>query len=427
MTLIVSGVNHRTAPIEIREKLAFSSSEHASVLGEFRSWSSVGEAALLSTCNRTEAYLIDSDEASIGGVRELFSKRLGEDASPYLYVRHDREAVSHLFNVTSGLDSMILGEAQIQGQVQGAWENSREATGVALNRLFQHAQLVGSRVRSETGIGRGAASVSSASVQLAKKIFGSLNGRRAMVLGAGDVAAIALECLRSEGVRVGIVANRTYDRAEGLARVHGAVAMHYEECWDNLASVDILVCSTASQRPMVGVQHVAQAMRARGDRPLCILDIALPRDVEANVGELENVFLYDLDDLRAVAAANLDERKEDIPAAEKIIAAEVERFWGWIAGLAAVPVVTEFRTQMERVREEELANALRRIDGLTREQAKGLESFSRSLMNKFLHEPSVRLRAAAANGRGLGVVDAARYLFALESETAAESEHGDDS
>jgi glutamyl-tRNA reductase len=248
-----------------------------------------------------------------------------------------------------------------------------------------------------------------------------------MVLGAGDVAAIALECLRSEGVRVGIVANRTYDRAEALARVHGAVAMHYEECWDNLASVDILVCSTASQRPMVGVQHVAPAMRARGDRPLCILDIAMPRDVEANVGELENVFLYDLDDLRAVAAASLDERKEDVPAAERIIAAEVERFWDWIAGLAAVPVVTEFRTQMERVREEELANALRRIDGLTGDQAKGLESFSKSLMNKFLHEPSVRLRAAAANGRGLGVVDAARYLFALEPETAAPPEHGDDS
>jgi glutamyl-tRNA reductase len=427
MSLIVAGVNHRTAPIEIREKLAFSSTEHALVLGEIRSWPSVGEAALLSTCNRTEAYLIDSDDSSIGGVRDLFSRRLGEDAAPYLYIRHDREAASHLFKVTSGLDSMILGEAQIQGQVQGAWENSREATGAALNRLFQHSQLVGSRVRSETGIGRGAASVSSASVQLAKKIFGSLSGRRAMVLGAGDVAAIALECLRSEGVRVGIVANRTYDRAEALARVHGAVAMHYEECWDNLASVDILVCSTASQRPMVGVQHVAPAMRARGDRPLCILDIAMPRDVEANVGELENVFLYDLDDLRAVAAASLDERKEDVPAAERIIAAEVERFWDWIAGLAAVPVVTEFRTQMERVREEELANALRRIDGLTGDQAKGLESFSKSLMNKFLHEPSVRLRAAAANGRGLGVVDAARYLFALEPETAAPPEHGDDS
>jgi glutamyl-tRNA reductase len=427
MSLVVAGVNHRTAPIEIREKLAFSGKEHSTALSRLRARSSIGEVALLSTCNRTEAYLIDSDESGIAEVRELFSERLGEDAARYLYVRHDRETAAHLFKVTAGLDSMILGEAQIQGQVRDAWENSRETSGAALNRLFQQAQLVGSRVRAETGIGRGAASVSSAAVQLAKKIFGSLNGRRAMVLGAGDVAAIALECLRNEGVRVGIVANRTYDRAEALASLHGAVAMHYDECWENLAFVDILVCSTASQRPMVSVQHVGPAMRARGDRPLCILDIALPRDVEANVGELENVFLYDLDDLRAVAAATLDERKEDLPAAEKIIAGEVERYWDWLAGLAAVPVVTEFRSQMDRVREEELANALRRIDGLTSEQAKGLETFSRSLMNKFLHEPSVRLRAAAANGRGLGVVDAARYLFAIEPESVSPPDNGGES
>ncbi|HZI99315.1 MAG TPA: glutamyl-tRNA reductase [Gemmatimonadaceae bacterium] len=426
MSLVIAGVNHLTAPIEIREKLAFSNSEHSSVLSRLRSNQSIGEAALLSTCNRTEVYFIDSDDSAVAQVRDLFSERLGENAAPYFYVRHDRETAAHLFKVTAGLDSMIIGEAQIQGQVQGAWENSRENTGAALNRLFQQAQLVGSRVRTETGIGRGAASVSSASVQLAKKIFGSLNGRRAMVLGAGDVAALALECLRSEGVRVGIVANRTYDRAEELAKSHGAVAMHYDECWENLASVDILVCSTASQRPMVSVEQVGPAMRARGDRPLCILDIALPRDVEANVGELENVFLYDLDDLRAVAAATLDERKEDVPAAERIIAGEVERYWEWLAGLAAVPVVTEFRTQMDRVREEELANALRRIGGLTSEQAKGLESFSRSLMNKFLHEPSVRLRAAAANGRGLGVVDAARYLFALEPQSLKPPEEADD-
>ena len=209
MPLIVTGVNHRTAPIEIREKLAFSSSERVPVLADLRRRPSLTEAALLSTCNRTEVYLVDAEDTSTAAVRDIFSNRLGEDASPYLYVRHDREVASHLFKVASGLDSMILGEAQIQGQVHDAWENSREATGAALNRLFQHAQLVGSRVREETGIGRGAASVSSSAVQLAKKIFGSLSGRRAMVLGAGDVAAIAVDCLRSEGVRVAIVANRT--------------------------------------------------------------------------------------------------------------------------------------------------------------------------------------------------------------------------
>src|SRR4029078_11535959 len=179
------------------------------------------------------------------------------------------------------------------------------------------------------------------------------------------------------------------------AREHNAVAMHYDECWQDLPGVDLLVSSTASPHTMVRVEHIAPSMNARGDRPLCILDIALPRDVEANVGELENVFLYDLDDLKAAAAANLDRRTEDLPAADRIIAGEVEKFWEWMAGLAAVPVVTEFRTRMDRVREAELANALRRIGGLSDEQVAGMESFSRSLMNKFLHEPSVRLRAAA--------------------------------
>lgn len=427
MPLVLVGVNHRTAPIEIREKLAFSSAERVPALMHLRQRPSLSEAALLSTCNRTEVYLVDRGESSVPAVRDILSTRLGEDVSPYLYVRHDREAVSNLFKVSSGLDSMILGEAQIHGQVREAWEGSREATGAALNRLFQHAQLVGSRVREETGIGRGAASVSSAAVQLAKKIFGSLNGRRAMVLGAGDVAAVALECLISEGVRVAIVANRTYERAEALAREHGAVAMHYDECWQSLESVDVLVCSTASPRPVVRVEHVGPAMKARGDRPLCVLDIALPRDVDAKVGQLENVFLYDLDDLRAAAAANLDRREDDVPAAERIVAGEVEKYWQWLAGLAAVPVVTEFRSRMDKVRADELAHALRRIEGLSSEQARAIEGFSRSLMNKFLHEPSVRLRAAAANGRGLGVVDAARYLFALERDSngSGEKHEGD--
>ena len=414
MALIVAGVNHLTAPIEIREKLAYRASETGDVLSTLRERSEARESVILSTCNRTEFYVSEDTEAATAAIAQLMSDKLGADVGPHLYVRRDRDAVAHLFRVASGLDSMILGEAQIHGQVRDAWENCRQHSGVALNRLFQTALMAASRVREETGIGRGAASVSSSAVQLAKKIFGSLSGRRAMVLGAGDVAAIALECLRKEGVKVAIVANRSYERAESLAREHGATAMHYDECWDQLHTVDVVMCSTASPHPIVGVQHVAPAMAARGGRPLCILDIALPRDVEAGVRSLENVFLYDLDDLRAAALANLERRQEDVPAAEAIISGEVEKYWDWLAGLAAVPVVADFRSRMERLRADEFAMALRRINGLSSEQAEGVEMFSRALMNKFLHEPSVRLRAAAANGRGLGVVDAARYLFALE-------------
>src|SRR5204862_3624426 len=293
----------------------------------------------VSTCNRTEIYAVEQNDDSVARISTLLSDRLGGDAAGFVYVRRDREATSHLFEVAAGLDSMILGEAQIHGQVKDAWEECRAASGPIVNRLFQNALLAASRAREETGIGRGAASVSSAAVQLAKKIFGGLAGRRAMILGAGDVAELALECLLAEGVRVAIVANRTHERARSLADRHGASAMHYDECWDSLREVDVLICSTAAPVPVVTVGRVRGAVEARGDRPLCILDIALPRDVEAAVGDLDNVFLYDLDDLRAAAAANLEQREENVPAAREIIAAEAQKYWDWVAGLAAVPVV----------------------------------------------------------------------------------------
>ncbi|MEO8909082.1 MAG: glutamyl-tRNA reductase [Gemmatimonadaceae bacterium] len=413
MALIVAGVSHRTAPIEVRERLTFNAHEAVRELGRLRKRALIREGVMLSTCNRTEIYAVEENGDVLARITEILSERLGEDADPFMYVRRDRETASHLFGVAAGLDSMILGEAQIHGQVRDAWEQCRSESGAILNRMFQSALLAGGRARDETGIGRGAASVSSAAVQLAKKIFGGLGGRRAMILGAGDVAEIALECLLNEGVRVAIVANRTHARAESLAERHGATAMHYEQAWESLREVDVLICSTASPIPVVTVERVRGAIEARGDRPLCILDIALPRDVEPEVGTLDNVFLYDLDDLRAAAAANLERREEDLPAAQVIVAQEVQKYWDWVAGLAAVPVVREFREEMDRLRGTELAAALKRLGPLTAEQRETLEHFSRVLMNKFLHEPSVRLKAAAANGRGLGVVDAARYLFAL--------------
>src|SRR6266581_3800118 len=425
VALMVVGVSHTTAPIEVREKLAFRPWEALHSLRRLREERLIREGVVLSTCNRTEIYAVEENAGAVARISTLLSTRLGNDAARFVYVRRDRDATSHLFAVAAGLDSMILGEAQIQGQVKDAWEQCRAESGPILNRMFQSALLAASRAREETGIGRGAASVSSAAVQLAKKIFGGLGGSRAMILGAGDVAELALECLMNEGVRVAIVANRTHERAQTLAERHGATAMHYDECWESLRDVDVLICSTASPVPVVTTARVRDSIEARGDRPLCILDIALPRDVEAAVGEIDNVFLYDLDDLRAAAAANLEQREEDVPAARQILADEVQKYWDWVAGLAAVPVVREFRDEMDRLRTAELAAALRRLGPLSPEQAEAIEQFSRSLMNKFLHEPSVRLKAAAANGRGLGVVDAARYLFALEGKPHSDTEKGD--
>jgi glutamyl-tRNA reductase len=434
MAVVVVGISHRGASVAVRERVSFSAADARRAVDALRQSSSAREAILLSTCNRTEFYLVEGESDAAPAVWDALSARLGEDAASYGYVMRDRDAVAHLFGVASGLDSMVLGEAQIQGQVRDAWENCRHSSSAILNRLFQTSLQVAGRVREETSISRGAASVSSAAVQLAKKIFGSLAGRRAMVLGAGEMAELALECLASEGVRTAIVANRTFERATELAERHGATPMHYDECWSQLADVDILLCSTAAPRPIVLADHIVPSLAARGDRPLCVLDIALPRDVDSAVGALENVYLYNIDDLQAVIASSLKQRRSDLPTAEHLIAAETERYWDWLAGLEAVPVVTQFRAEMERVRARELAEALKRLKHLSRDEQAVVERFSHAMMNKFLHEPSVRLKAAAANGRGLGIVDAARYLFGLEgvsesNETAVpppESDaHGD--
>jgi glutamyl-tRNA reductase len=418
MALTLVGINHRTASLDIRERVAFRTPEIAPALEALRADGAAREAVILSTCNRTEVYFVENERDMVPAVWSLLSARLGEDASEHGYIRRDREAATHLFRVASGLDSMVLGEAQIHGQVRDAWEHGRSFSGPVLNRLFQTALLVAGRVRHETSIARGAASVSSASVQLAKQIFGSLANKRAMVLGAGEMAELALESLADQGVRTAIVANRTYERAAEVAARHGAAAMHYDECWTALAEVDVLVCSTSAPHAVVLTGHVAPALAARGDRPLCILDIALPRDVDPAVGELENVFLYNLDDLQAVVSANLERRRAELPSAEELIAGEVTKFWEWVAGLAAVPVVTEMRAHMEALRVRELDDALRHLRHLSDADREVVEELSRTLMNKFLHSPSVRLKAAAANGRGLGVVDTVRYLFGLDQSAA---------
>lgn len=418
MAVIVLGVSHHGAPLDVRERLAFRGAEVLPALARLRDEAGASEGVLLSTCNRTELYLVDGAGDAVAEGWRMLSERLGAEASGYGYVRRDREAAAHLFRVAAGMDSLVVGEAQIHGQVRDAWESSRAASGAVLNRLFQSALLVGGRVRSETTLGHGALSVSSAAVQLAKKIFGGLAGRRAMVLGAGEMAELALESLQQEGVRAAIVANRTFERATELAAQYGATAVHYDDAWDALAEVDLLLCSTAAPRPVVSAERVRAAVERRGDRPLCILDIAVPRDVDPAVAKLDNVFLYDMDDLHAVVSSNLARRQGALPAAEAVVTDEVEKFWQWVAGLAVVPVLTQFRDEMNRLRERELAAALRRLPDLTPAQRATVEHLSQSLMNKFLHEPSVRLRAAAANGRGLGVVDAARYLFALDGGAA---------
>ncbi len=415
MSIAVFGVNHRTAPLDVRERFAHAAGEVPASLERVLAAGARG-GVLLSTCNRTEFYLAEPGDTVLEAVWAVLSERLGDgrSADEYGYVQRDRDAVRHLYRVSSGLDSMILGEPQIQGQVRAAWEISKGQAGPVLHRLFQSALLVGARVRSETGLAMGAASAPSAAVAVASKIFNRLAGRSALILGAGDMAEIAATCLVSEGVRVTLVANRTYERAKAIAEELGARALPFDEVWEYFAATDIVLSSTAAPHAVVTWERVAPAIARRGGRPLCILDLAVPRDVEPAVGQLENVFLYDIDDLQAVAAQAAAERRDDIPAAERIVSEEVERFWAWYGGLVVVPVLKEFRDRLERVRVAELERALRRLQHLSPEDRGQIDHLSQALLNKFLHQPTIALKEAAQAGRGYGLLESLKKLFGLE-------------
>jgi glutamyl-tRNA reductase len=416
MSITVVGVNHRTAPLDVRERFAHGAHEVGPSLSRVVGAGAEG-GVLLSTCNRTEFYLSGARDAVPATIGTVLAERLGngQPVEGYTYTRRDQDAVRHLYRVSAGLDSMILGESQIQGQVRDAWELSRGQAGPVLHRLFQSALLVGSRVRSETALGEGTASAPSAAVDLAGKIFGSLEGRTALILGAGDMAELAATCLVSEGVRVTLVANRTIERARSVAEKHQATALTLDDAWEHFGAVDIVLCSTSAPHAVVTWDHVARPIGGRRGRQLCILDLAVPRDVEPSVGRLENVFLYDIDDLQAVAAHGAAQRRAEVPKAEGIVEQEVATFWAWHDSLAVVPVIKQFRGRLDAVRAAELERALKHLGHLAPEDRAQIERFSESLLNKFLHEPTRALKAAAENGRGVALLEAVRRLFGLES------------
>ena len=414
MGIKVLGVNHRTAPLEVRERFAHGAHEVPAALARVMAAGASG-GVLLSTCNRTEFYLVLEDEGPADAVWSLLDERLPERgrASKYGYIVRDRDAVRHLYRVSAGLDSMILGESQIQGQVRDAWEASRAHAGPVLHRLFQTALHVGARVRTETAVGAGTASAASAAVAVAGKIFGELAGRSALVLGAGDMAELAATCLVDEGVQVSLVANRTHERARVIAERLGARALTLEEAWPHFATIDIALCSTAAPHAIVTWERVAPVIAGRSGRPLCILDLAVPRDVDPAVAQLENVFLYDVDDLQTVAAQATARRRDEVPAAERIVEEETDLFWAWYGGLGVVPVIKEFRGRLEQLRAAELERAMRQLGHLAPEDRARVEQFSHALLNKFLHQPTVALKEAAEQGRGYGLLEAIRRLFGL--------------
>lgn len=415
MTPALVGLSHRTAPVEVRERLAFPGDEAAHALSGLHD-AGVAQVVLLATCNRTELYFESGEEETFARAVDFLERAAGALPEPlpnYLY-RHSGDSVAlHLFRVVSGLDSMVPGEAEVQGQVREAYQRAAGSdpamTGAVLNRLFQTALSVGGRVRSETAIGEGSASVASVAVELARKIFGDLRDRRVLVLGAGETAERMVASLGREGVQGVMVANRTYDRAVDLAeRLHGR-AVRMEEITRALADADIVLTSTSAPHFLVTASNLTAAYPAGVTSPLLMVDIAIPRDIDPELGGVADVFLYNVDDLQRILDESLDRRRVAAVDAESLIAREVEGFALWHRSLAVVPAIRALREHGERVRASEVARLIERMPHLSGADRDAVEAFSRRLLNQLLHEPTARLREAAEEGRGEEALAAVRH------------------
>jgi glutamyl-tRNA reductase len=420
--LYLLGVSHRTAPVEVRERLDFSSRDIGGAVEALCARTSAAETVVLSTCNRSELYVAGEQLAQ---TRQELIRFLSDYHHlpadmfvPHLFAREDAEVVHHLFRVAAGLDSLVIGEPQVLGQVKDAFSTAsdRRCCGPVLNRLFHSSFAVGKRVRTETGLGEGAVSVSFAAVQLARKIFGKLEGRRVLVIGAGEMGKLTAQHLRSQGVGEIIITSRTLARAEEIATAVGGAPAPWSQVLSVLAKADIVITATGSQQPIISRSNVEAVMgRPRRD-PLFIIDIAIPRDVEPGAGDIEQVFLYNVDDLQAIVQENLSRRSAEIQKAEEIVAEEVGRFMAWQRSRGAVPTVVALRQQFDAIRVSELRRLEPKLAGLDAEARARVDEVTRLIVEKLLVEPTEQLKALPDEETQVAYTDAVRRLFGLQTE-----------
>ncbi len=393
MRLLLVGTSHRLSPLEVRERVAL---DHDGEAALARRIGEGGEAVCLSTCNRTELYLAAADtdaagERATAALADLGGIPRGE-LEPYLYRLEQDAAATHLFRVAAGLDSLVPGEGEIQGQVRSAYE--RGAVGPLLDRLFRHALHTGKRVRTETAIGESPASVASAAAALAAQVFGDLAGRRILVIGAGKIGDLAARNLVGRGAQLLFVANRTVDRATSLAERFGATALPLDTVEQELAGTDIVVSSTSARGQILSADQVRRALPKRKGRPLLLVDLAVPRDLDPAIKELPGCFLYDIDDLQSVVEETLSGRRGEAIRAEAIVAAEGDRFSEWLGSRDIVPAISSLRERAEAIRRGELAKASPRLAGLSEPERNAVESLTNQIVNKLLHQPIMRLKEA---------------------------------
>jgi glutamyl-tRNA reductase len=419
--LVVVGLSHRTAPLEVREGLTVPRERLPEALRRARDAGPLSEVMILSTCNRVEAYGQPREEAEAEASEALavslaaLGGREPAGLEEYFYRLDGDAAVRHAFRVAASLDSMVVGEPQILGQVKEAYQVAEEVgtLGAALNALRNRSISAARRARTETGIGRNAVSVSHVAIELAAKIFGELRGRHVLLVGAGKMSELAARRLVGDGALATVLGGRRFARAEELAASLGGRAAPFEALRAELARADIVISGTGAPGVVITREDVEASRQARRHRPLFLIDIAVPRDVEASAGELEGVFLYDLDGLKAVAEANLRERRKQAAAAELIVEEEVKEFLAWHQSLAVVPLLVELRRRGEEIRRAELEKARKRLGELTPEQESAIDSATTAIVNKLLHPPTVQLKELARNGHAPELVALVRKLLGL--------------
>ncbi len=422
MNLLLVGVNHQTAPVSLREKLASLIPDLGQAYQSLKTWPEVSEFLLYTTCNRVELLCVTEDpDAAAARARVFFSSHpeippAALEASFYLH--RDQDAVQHLFRVAASLDSMVLGEPQILGQVKAAYREATEhqATGPILNRLLHKAFSVAKKVRGETGIGDHAVSVSYAAITLGRKIFGDLNGKNVLLLGAGEMAELALEHLRGQGVARITVANRTLARGVRLAQRFGGDAVSLEELEPQLLTADILISSTGAGDYLLSRDQVRFAMRRRKQRPLFLIDIAVPRDLDPAINELDNVYLYNIDDLKEVAEQGREHRRQEAAKAERLVAAETLKFQDWLVTLEVFPTIIALKDKAEAICRAELKKTLSHLGPFTPEQRQALEALTGSVVQKLLHDPIIFLKRHHHLKQPHRELDLVRRLFNLDSD-----------
>jgi len=425
--LFLVGVSHRTAPVELREKLDFSSRDVGAAVEVLVTRSSAAESVVLSTCNRSEIYIASTDaEQARQEIVAFLSEyhQLPRDAfMPHLFAHRDMAAARHLFRVAAGLDSLVIGEPQILGQVKEAFQAAaeRHCTGPLLTKTFQWAFGVGKRVRTETGLGEGAVSVSFAAVALARKIFGRLEGRRVLVVGAGEISALTAQHLRSQGVEEIVITSRTAAHADALAAQVSGRTVPWAQMRRAIAGADIVLTATGSQRPIITREDVQAVTGRRRTEPLFIIDVAVPRDVDPSVSEIEQVFLYNVDDLQGIVQENLERRGAEIAQAEAIVAEEVARFTVWQRSRRAIPTVVALRQRFDDIRRAELQRLEPRLSGLPADARARVEDVTRLIVEKLLLEPTEQLKALPDEETQAAYTEAVNRLFRLGDAESLEA------